>query len=478
LQAKISLEPVFEAGFFNARSGPSICALIGTIGCRKRICVAVLILSIVLCAIAAIWAGLSRPGGYISVPALFGAMTMAFVVPQLLALEASRLIRPDFLTGLQLMVLLCFMASVLGWYCITSPNGRPIRLRMTTQARPYLVSTVVLTLAMLVLGIYQRSLGAELSSQGITQWTGVATIVAFGSSLRPVALTLSLLLVFKRPTVITFCLAATNFLVLGSAAFIELRRSEMIDLGISVLAALWFAKRVRIPTYLFVGAAAAMALVTFGISELRTASRDIEIATGKAPSLFDPAVWNSTSISSIEKSVNLAPDFVNAAYLIGDYSSGEDLRLGALLWNGVVHQWVPAQFLGSEFKRSLMIGATLEETFGSVDTSYVEYEYWGGTTATGFGSAFGDFGFFGAGWFFLIGAFLAKVHRAACEGDVWSQSLFPALVAAALICFTHQYYALFVMLPLLYGAVGVLRRIDRLFPIPRAPVSLPKRLRG
>lgn len=437
-----------------------------------------LILLILLCAIFAVLMGLSRPGGYISVPALFGAVTLAFIVPQLMALESSELIQREFLERLELMVLLCFLASLLGWYSVQTPNGRPIRMHITMQSRPYLVSTIVLTLIMLVLGIYQRSLGAELSAQGVTQWTGIATVVAFGSSLRPVALTLSLLLLFQRPTLTTVALAATNFLVLGGAAFIELRRSEMIDLGISVLAALWFAKRVRIPMYLFVGAAAAMAFVTFGISELRSASRHIEITTGKAPSLLDPAVWNSVSISSIEQSVNLAPDFVNAAYLIGDYSSGEDFRLGALFWNGVVHQWVPAQILGPEFKRSLMIGATLEETFDSVDVAYVEYEYWGGTTATGFGSAFGDFGFFGAGWFFLIGALLARVHRAACEGDVWSQALFPAMGAAALICFTHQYYALFVMLPLLFGVAGVMRRVDRLFQIPRINVSLRKSLRG
>ena len=244
--------------------------------------------------------------------------------------------------------------------------------------RPLIVPSCCANHRFVCHNIYQLRLGAQLAEEGVTQWTGPATILHFFSALRPISVTFCLILLLKMRSPLTIGLAVTNLAILGNGAFVLLRRSEMIALGISVLSALWFARRVKIPAVFMAAGVLGMALVTFGINELRSASSEVEKTTGSAPSLFSFELWRAIDMQRVHESIELAPDFVNASFLIGNVSRSEEYRLGAVLWNGFVLRLVPAQLIGEEFNARSSSATFLAEHMKRYREPTIVLILWGG----------------------------------------------------------------------------------------------------
>jgi hypothetical protein len=182
------------------------------------------------------------------------------------------------------------------------------------------------------------------------------------------------------------------------------------------------------------------------------------LATGQQVSLLSPDLWSKIDVGqTLTSSVAKAPDFANALYIIDYRQKTLDLSWGSTVWNGLVFQYVPGQILGDAFKRSLTIGDR-GDIFAQIGRLY-SFDYQVGTTATGFGSAFSDFWFFGAFYFFIMAAILKRFHIHATRGDLWSQILYLSLLPTALVALTHGHERFFVLIPFIYVVVLLLKRM-------------------
>ncbi|KAF0174795.1 MAG: Uncharacterized protein FD162_882 [Rhodobacteraceae bacterium] len=416
-------------------------------------------LALLCCAI--LYHGLRQPAGYVRLPVLHAGLFAAWVLPQLNTVLADDLLPQSGRTGLALMSFLCLASSWLGWYAAPAPrHPRPAPVGQMTIP--------VLALTALSVALNLRVSTMALDMVDVSQWSGPITIVAFFASIRYLALALSLIVFLRQPSLLFGLLLLANLGIAVPLALVGLRRTEIMGFLATIMCGLWLGRRIRIPLGLLAAAAMAFAVVVYVIGPLRGASAAIELETGQRPSLFSPVLWQRIDVKAeMERGIGDAPDLLNATYIIALRADSGGLGLGAGTWNRFVTQYVPGQIVGAEVKQSLFLASGVGKN-GNNTGIYDEIEgrfgfsFQLGTTQTGIGSAYDDFGLLGAGYFFLISHLMRRLYNAGLAGDVWAQALYVGQVALSLVSVTHHHTSLLVTMPLLFGAAWVGRRLGRL----------------
>ena len=397
--------------------------------------------------------GMRREAGYLQFPAMAALLCLLWFTPQLASLWNDPTLPVSGQNRLISMMLLCLAAIWLGWYAIptlTTPKPAPELSRLVPVAAAL---TVLSVLVNLLLNRYR----AEIT--GNQQWSGPITIIAFFAQIRDIALPLSLILFLQFRTKVTTALLLINLSVTMPIAFTLLRRSEMVGLGAAILCGYWFARRIKISMIVLSPALLLLVLIVYVIGPLRGAAAAIEIATGDRPSILNPAVWAQINLeAAITKSVSLAHDLRNALYVIDYNAETLSFQLGANVWNGFVSLYVPGQIFGYGFKNALYFerGSHFEKIF-----EIYNFRYSDGTTSTGFGSAFADFGYLGAAYFFAMSAALRRMFLRAEAGMLWSQVAYMCFLPLALVSLTHGHERFFVTAPFVVIVIVVFRRLAR-----------------
>jgi len=215
--------------------------------------------------ITAIFAALRQPGGCLRYSFLCGALYLAWIVPQLSGLDSEIMTPDDGLLWLVVMVVLCLGASLIGWRIGT--RQRPATSIAPVQRQEDLAKlfwpVAALTAFMFALHIMIDLQPFEARQQ--LQWSGPLTIIAFLLTPQVMSLFLSLLLAIRERSARAFILAGVNILLLGTSAFVGIRRGAMIDFGIAAAAALWFGARRRVPVALLAAAILGIGVVAYAI---------------------------------------------------------------------------------------------------------------------------------------------------------------------------------------------------------------------
>jgi hypothetical protein len=165
----------------------------------------------------------------------------------------------------------------------------------------------------------------------------------------------------------------------------------------------------------------------------------------------------------------------NAMITIQATQNRGDYQLGSGYWNTLVFRFVPAQFVGKEFKDSLMISGQMEDALAFVRL-HSNLTVTPGSLITGPGDAFRQFGFLGALFFFVSGLFFRRVWLTALNPTALIAKVFYIQIAVTgMRSMTHQtvdflpgmiYSAVFLGLVILYARKPAL---DRPLAIPTVP---------
>ena len=119
-------------------------------------------------------------------------------------------------------------------------------------------------------------------------------------------------------------------------------------------------------------------------------------------------------------------------------AKGGHYTFGLHFWNALVFGYVPAQWLGREFKDGLMINLT-------DDTAQTGFTKSNGTCETGIGEAFMAFGYFGCVLFYALGAFMRWLWEGAMRNSVLHQLLLMLCTLPAVMSFSAQLWPAFNM---------------------------------
>ncbi|WP_158610989.1 O-antigen polysaccharide polymerase Wzy [Aurantiacibacter spongiae] len=403
-------------------------------------------------------AGLLQRFGYIKVPTLFGLVMGLWFSPQVILINEPLTLTQGSLNALAVTGLLCLGMTLAGWFLATrSSSKKPLAAPPDWQS--LVAPLAILTVVMAVLWFSLAQLRTTLDAN--QQWTGPAVIITFFIQIRTITLALSLILVMRHRTPATIALALVNISICLPFLVVYLRRSALINLAIVTVGAMWFARRIVLSKPLILTGLMAAFVFVFSIAPLRDAQQRISQSTGETVSIFQEDLWNEIDFEeSIRDSIGDGYDVRNAAYSVQLARDTGDYAYGGTLWNSFVSQYVARQIFGDNLKEDLQIKSGLLQT-DNLQSRY-SYFYKTGTTGTGVGTSFRDFGYFGSLIFGLIAFYLGRLFVRGSEGDIWAQVLYLALLPNLLTSITHGYDTFFVILPLFLLTIVFLRKLSGL----------------
>jgi hypothetical protein len=411
-----------------------------------------------------VW-GLLRPDRIYQYPFVAGAVFAGFVFPQLIGLSNNPNLPVGALDKTIFMSALCGIMCFIGHACAEAP--------LKTWAWHFDERKLLIAASVLVaVGgyfFYKISrLPQELTNVG--GWTGLPVAYRFFASVLSYGFVIAVLIYFRSWSRHALVIAIVGAAFYADRIFIAGRRGTLLEFSFIIAMALLFQRGVRIPRWIMIVGLICGALLANSIGQYRSLIWKSEERQWKEVAKID-FVGNYRQLIA-----NGGPELTNAVYNIHVTSLRGDYDLGLYHWNLLVFNYVPAQLVGHEFKRSL---AFKLDPPALHEFSYVP-PY--GSTATGMSDAFKSFWYFGCLKFFLIAMIMGKIFLAATRGHTVAQLIYMLMITPALLAITHQtqaffspwvHMALFLLPALMYARIPSRASFAQLHPLAN-PLSRPR----
>jgi hypothetical protein len=369
-----------------------------------------------------------KPAWIFEYPFFIAGVFAVFILPQAYSLiRFPGGVRQEDVTAVMLMSDLCLGCAILG-YCV-SPSSKIVRV-LVKPVNPDRM--LVVALILIVVGASSILLipntKVEFTEQG--GLTGIATIYLFFGGLSAPGFAIALQLLREKFTPMR--LTAT---VLGSisplGAVFTGRREGAVVFFVTIALSAYFTKR-KAPKALVIFAALFFAMIAIP-------------ATGAYRGLVAKGEVSLSKVQQIKPVQNFVEFFTqqsvlelrNAAGLIRSTKIHNEFGLGRGYWNQIVYRFVPAQIFGKEFKESLMLGANPERVAATRQVTTFETSV--GSTLTGMGDSYEQFGWFGCLFFAALGALFKSLWTAAMQPRaLFAQVFYMMICTSAMRSVTHQ----------------------------------------
>ena len=156
-------------------------------------------------------------------------------------------------------------------------------------------------------------------------------------------------------------------------------------------------------------------------------------------------------------------ELVNGGYVIDYTYRTSGYTMGTGYWNEIVFRFVPAQIVGKETKKSLMVDFDLFTTKRN-DIREYNPNYIVGGTSTGIADAFREFDYLGCLFFFFIAMFMKKIWFTINETkNHFIQVLYAILLIDGIISVTHSSSTYFPGLISIFIFLFLAQWISRIF---------------
>jgi oligosaccharide repeat unit polymerase len=361
-------------------------------------------------------------------PYFMAAAFVAFILPQAYSLVRFPFgAQPEAIDTVLLMTLLCILACIFGYRApvnqwIVEKTQIPIDDRRLFRWGVFFV----------LCGFFFTYLisGMTVEERGGGQWTGRATIYLFFATLGypGLAICLRQSLKNRRDGVAWFWTIAGSVIPVVSGLF-HARREPMALLALTIAITLYFQKRYMVPRTVV---AAALVLATIAIpatSQVRATLGTRGIAS----------VWNVDFVGNFKRFISGSSilELRNAAMLIQATNLTGDFGFGKAYWDQLVFRFVPAQIVGRDIKESLMFRSPKRRD--KEEIAILGYRRQTGTTVTGVGDSYREFGYFGALFFAALAVVFKSLWHAGLRPDgVFAQLLYIQTATSAMHAVTHQ----------------------------------------
>ncbi|KST63323.1 hypothetical protein [Mastigocoleus testarum] len=381
-----------------------------------------LYLFLAICLALLLW-GLNRSDRIYQYPFLMGAIFVSFLLPQAFALiNNPGVVSKLALERVLLMSCLCAAMCWLGYQ--HKINTRLLKkLYIPLNERRLFKAGIILTIIGYIFRILLLRTNIQVGEN--SNWTGPATIYIFFAQVVEIAFAIFMLAVVKKPKFANVTAAIIAGYPIFVSAFLEGRRQNtftfLIIIGISLL----YVRRL-LPPKLVV-----MILIIIGIFIIPLVG------------MLREEFWLAI-VSGNLQNINLQSGFAkiiegeilelrNAAILIEAAVKNNQYGYGTGFWDRIIFQYVPGQIVGLDFKNSLQFNWTsfdLSSLFG--------YSIPRGSTVTGIGDSFLEFGYFGCLIFACIAYFFKHLWISSVyQRSIFSQILYAGLISPTLVGVTH-----------------------------------------
>jgi hypothetical protein len=368
----------------------------------------------------------AKPMRIYQYPYFMAAAFTIFILPQAISLLGFP--GPTSSTAVEatlFMACLCLAMSLLAG---AFPVSRWIVAKAIYAVREdrLLQAGIALTAVGYVASFFMVAAAAELESG---PWTGRVTVYLFFASLVIPGFAIALRSAFARGGLVSWICAGVAAWPSVNAVVFHGRRETAVELLIVVGMTLFYQRRLSPPRSLIIGA------IVFAMLFIPAtgAYRSMAASAGLGAMAQLDLVGNFESFLNGGAILELrnAAMAIDVTSLLGTY------EFGTGYWNELVWRFVPAQFVGTDVKQWLTIqlyDQTLEYNLWRM--SYIAPT---GTTVTGIGDAFVQFGYYGCLFFLIIGIGTRSLWVASLRPDgAFAQLLYICTMTSAMRAITHQ----------------------------------------
>lgn len=376
------------------------------------------------CSAIIIW-GLIKLDRIYQYPFFMAAITIAFILPQVSALISNPLgVTEGAIARVIIVTILCLLMCFLGYH-YSKPNPTLLaKLQIPINHKKLVRAAFALAVLGWIFTFLTRQYASSFSAGEL--WSGPATIFAFFSQVVYISFAIFLLEFLKKKSYITFM----GILISASPIITTIlagRRQPTMTFIIIIGLCLWLTLRL-LPSRLIVVTILILGIYIIPVvGQLRS-----EFWTLVFQGNFEALQYEAKQ--SFDKlQVGQVLELRNAA-LAMDYSSeNNDYEYGAGYWNAFVFQYVPGQLVGRDLKQSLQFKTRRIDKLNSY-----QYDFPIGTTWTGIGDSFLQFGYLGCLVFALIGILFKTLWVSTVQyRSPVAPILMMGLISPAMLGITH-----------------------------------------
>lgn len=380
---------------------------------------------IIICISLLCW-GIIRIERIYQYPFFMGCMFISFIVPQAFALiNNPGGVTKEAVERVLFVSCLCASACWIGYS--KKPNYRWLaKLNIILEQRKLFIAGTVL----MIMGhsfYFLLSHTTIQTSAANGNWTGPATIYVFFAQVVNIAFAIFLLQALKRPNIYNLVFTVISGWPLFQSILAG-RRQPTMTFIIIVGLSLWLVYRYLPPRWLILISLVLMVLIIPVLGLLRSGFWDL-VFNGQWQEII-----SKTSVAFESQQEGDILELRNAALFVDVVDKTGLYGYGTGFWDSIVFQYVPGQIVGYEFKESLQFKYITDDLL----SNFYGYSLPTGTTITGVGDSFMEFGYLG----FTIFAIIAYMFKNLWISSVYYEStisrlLYVGLVSPAMLGLTH-----------------------------------------
>jgi hypothetical protein len=370
----------------------------------------------------------TRPACIFEYPYFMAAVFAVFVLPQAYSLaNFPGGVSKDDVDNVLLMSVLCLACAYIGY------SFRPSETANRMFAQPVDTSRLFITgMGLIFVGLAATVLlpRGEVRTAERGGLTGIATIYLFFSSLTLPGFAICVRLLQEQFTRSRLFVVILGGLVPLYSVVVSGRREVAVTFALAIALSRFYKTR-KPPGRLLIFGSLFFAMVAIP-------------ATGTYRGIMERGKIDLvTQIRPIENFVDFFTqesilELRNAAALMNSTKIRDSYGWGRGYWNQMVFRFVPAQILSREFKDGLMIGEGSSRKIYATELAN-NYEISAGSTNTGMGDAYEQFGWFGCFFFALLGMFFKTLWTTTMvRNSVFPQVFYIMICSSAMRTVTHQ----------------------------------------
>lgn len=368
--------------------------------------------------------GLKKSERIYQYPFWMGVVFSAFILPQAFALvRAPGVISPSGIRGVLIMSSLCAGMCWLG-YTYNPSISILKKINFSVDENKLFKAGVFL---MLFGCSCQTSLNfIPIQIDPATgNWTGSATIVYFLGQTSYTGLIIVLQRYLRRPNTATLIFMITTFLPILTRIILGGRRSPTAGILLIVGISLLFEKGIKPNRAIVISAVILLPALIPLLGELRFGFWQDLVAGQITPEILIQSFNHLLDGKVLE--------LRNAAFIVEVTEQSGNHGFGIGYWNAFVHQYVPGQIVGSDFKQSLKLNISVFDYVSAGAKYGIYYHVYNGSTTTGVGDAFLEFSYFGCLVFAIVSLFLKTIW----VSSMHFRNSFNRIVYISIMCFSH-----------------------------------------
>jgi hypothetical protein len=365
--------------------------------------------------------GLAAPARIYTYPFLAAATFLAFVVIPMLGLRNDIEIQADALNRALFMGSLCASMIWVGHCFVSSRSERPL-MRFDLD-RLHVGATALVVIGGIFFFMISRLPEAETMSRA---WSGRPVAYLFFANTLKYGFAIAVLLFATHKTRWSLVLVCVASVFILERVIVWGRRGVTAEFVLIFLLGFWFIRGIAIPRVLMLALVVGASVALWSAGDYRSASLvDRQLTRERLTSI--PFKENFARVlQSGSSETRNSVMMIDATMQLGAYDYGR------FHWNGLVFNYVPAQWFGEEFK------ASLQFDIPDVALAYFTYVPHTGTTNIGITDAYRSFGYLGCVKFLLIALAMRWLYARAMSGDFAMQVCYMLILTPGLHAITHS----------------------------------------